>query len=69
MKSQVPVVTATFPIDRSCQYREGSFPYFKGLGDSVVYVFGIICSIMLIFYFIIFLQCYFLIYIGGVHTE
>ncbi|KAM1451845.1 hypothetical protein ACFX2I_038908 [Malus domestica] len=37
----VPVVTATFPIDRSCQYHEGSFPYFKGLGDSVVVMNGI----------------------------
>jgi ataxia telangiectasia mutated family protein len=35
---QVPVVTATFPVDRSCQYHEGSFPYFEGLADSVMYV-------------------------------
>ncbi|KAK1320575.1 Serine/threonine-protein kinase ATM [Acorus calamus] len=27
----VPVVTATFPIDRSCRYHEGTFPHFKGL--------------------------------------
>jgi len=38
---QVPVVTATFPVDRSCQYHEGSFPYFKGLADSVMYVVAI----------------------------
>ncbi|XP_060670261.1 serine/threonine-protein kinase ATM [Ziziphus jujuba] len=37
----VPVVTATFPIDRSCQYHEGSFPYFKGLADSVLVMNGI----------------------------
>ncbi|KAF5476799.1 hypothetical protein F2P56_003496 [Juglans regia] len=37
----VPVVTATFPVDRSCQYREGSFPYFKGLADSVMVMNGI----------------------------
>lgn len=42
MKWQVPVVTATFPIDQSCQYHEGSFPYFKGLGDSVMYVFALL---------------------------
>ena len=30
-------MTATFPVDRSCQYDEGSFPYFKGLADSVMY--------------------------------
>lgn len=39
MKHQVPVVTATFPVDQSCQYDEGSFPYFKGLAESVMYVF------------------------------
>ncbi|EXB87890.1 Serine/threonine-protein kinase ATM [Morus notabilis] len=37
----VPVVTATFPVDRSCQYHDGSFPYFKGLGDSVLVMNGI----------------------------
>lgn len=37
----VPVVTATFPIDRSCQYKEGSFPYFKGLEDSITVMIGI----------------------------
>ncbi|KAK9995769.1 hypothetical protein SO802_020455 [Lithocarpus litseifolius] len=37
----VPVVTATFPVDRSCQYHEGSFPYFKGLADSVMVMNGI----------------------------
>ncbi|GMY24943.1 serine/threonine-protein kinase ATM isoform X1 [Fagus crenata] len=37
----VPVVTATFPVDRSCQYPEGSFPYFKGLEDSVKVMNGI----------------------------
>ncbi|KAL5544201.1 hypothetical protein UlMin_007985 [Ulmus minor] len=37
----VPVVTATFPVDQSCQYPEGSFPYFKGLTDSVLVMNGI----------------------------
>ncbi|GMH31457.1 hypothetical protein Nepgr_033300 [Nepenthes gracilis] len=37
----VPVVTATVPVDRSCQYQEGSFPHFKGLADSVVVMNGI----------------------------
>ncbi|CAA7402290.1 unnamed protein product [Spirodela intermedia] len=37
----VPVVTATFPVDPSCQYGEGSFPHFKGLGDSIVVMNGI----------------------------
>ncbi|KAH0892896.1 hypothetical protein HID58_055325, partial [Brassica napus] len=32
----VPVVTATIPVDRSCQYNEGSFPSFRGLSDSVM---------------------------------
>ena len=40
---QVPVVTATISIDRSCQYPEGTFPYFKGLADSVMYVSIIYC--------------------------
>ncbi|XVE54961.1 hypothetical protein DITRI_Ditri03aG0123000 [Diplodiscus trichospermus] len=38
---RVPVVTANFPVDRSCQYSEGSFPYFKGLADSVMVMNGI----------------------------
>lgn len=51
MKWQVPVVTATFSIDQSCQYHEGSFPYFKGLGDSVRYVFAILWnSVSMCFY-------------------
>lgn len=37
----VPVVTATIPVDRTCQYNEGSFPYFKGLADSVMVMNGI----------------------------
>ncbi|GLT47213.1 hypothetical protein SLA2020_209240 [Shorea laevis] len=37
----VPVVTATFPVDRGCQYLEGSFPYFKGLADSITVMNGI----------------------------
>ncbi|XP_022135092.1 serine/threonine-protein kinase ATM isoform X3 [Momordica charantia] len=37
----IPVVTATFPVDRSCQYQEGSFPYFKGLGDTIKIMNGI----------------------------
>ncbi|KAJ8771786.1 hypothetical protein K2173_026963 [Erythroxylum novogranatense] len=37
----VPVVTANFPIDRDCRYQEGSFPYFKGLADSVIVMNGI----------------------------
>ncbi|XP_042498310.1 serine/threonine-protein kinase ATM isoform X2 [Macadamia integrifolia] len=37
----VPVITATFPVDRSCQYPEGSFPHFKGLADSVMIMNGI----------------------------
>ncbi|KAL2340901.1 hypothetical protein Fmac_008841 [Flemingia macrophylla] len=39
--STVPVVTATISIDRSCQYHEGTFPYFKGLADSVMIMNGI----------------------------
>lgn len=35
---QVPVVTATVPVDPSCQYREGSFPHFRSLADSIMYV-------------------------------
>ncbi|KAG5536661.1 hypothetical protein RHGRI_024174 [Rhododendron griersonianum] len=34
-KREVPVVTSSFPVDRSCQYPEGSFPHFKGLAESV----------------------------------
>ncbi|XP_023004525.1 serine/threonine-protein kinase ATM isoform X2 [Cucurbita maxima] len=37
----VPVVTATFPVDQSCQYQEGSFPYFKGLADTIKIMNGI----------------------------
>ncbi|KAI3914770.1 hypothetical protein MKW98_002006 [Papaver atlanticum] len=37
----VPVVTATFQVDPSCQYHEGSFPHFKGLADSVMVMNGI----------------------------
>lgn len=37
----VPVVTSEFPVDRSCQYHEGSFPHFKGLADSVMIMNGI----------------------------
>ncbi|MED6220390.1 hypothetical protein PIB30_044330 [Stylosanthes scabra] len=38
---RVPVVTANISIDHSCQYPEGSFPHFKGLGDSVMVMNGI----------------------------
>ncbi|XP_068483746.1 serine/threonine-protein kinase ATM isoform X2 [Phaseolus vulgaris] len=41
MLELVPVVTATVSIDHSCQYREGTFPYFKGLADSVMIMNGI----------------------------
>ncbi|KAI9087642.1 hypothetical protein K1719_030512 [Acacia pycnantha] len=37
----VPVVTATVPIDYSCQYHDGTFPYFKGLEDSAKIMNGI----------------------------
>ncbi|KAK4394662.1 Serine/threonine-protein kinase ATM, partial [Sesamum angolense] len=37
----VPVITSNFPVDRTCQYPEGSFPHFKGLGDSVIIMNGI----------------------------
>ncbi|CAH2064912.1 unnamed protein product [Thlaspi arvense] len=37
----VPVVTATIPVDRSCQYKEGWFPFFRGLSDSVTVMNGI----------------------------
>ncbi|KAF6155450.1 hypothetical protein GIB67_019976 [Kingdonia uniflora] len=37
----VPVVTATFPVDHSCQYHEGTFPHFKGLADSIMVMNGI----------------------------
>ncbi|KAL6011510.1 hypothetical protein ACLOJK_001958 [Asimina triloba] len=40
-KREVPVVTATFPVDHTCQYHEGSFPHFKGLGDSITTMNGI----------------------------
>ncbi|XP_051142572.1 serine/threonine-protein kinase ATM isoform X2 [Andrographis paniculata] len=37
----VPVITSNIPIDRTCQYPEGFFPHFKGLGDSVTIMNGI----------------------------
>ncbi|XP_022767135.1 serine/threonine-protein kinase ATM isoform X5 [Durio zibethinus] len=37
----VPVLTASFPVDHSCQYREGSFPFFRGLADSVMVMNGV----------------------------
>ncbi|CAI0398621.1 unnamed protein product, partial [Linum tenue] len=37
----VPVVTANIPVEHNCQYPEGSFPYFKGLADSVMIMNGI----------------------------
>ncbi|XP_017973415.1 PREDICTED: serine/threonine-protein kinase ATM isoform X2 [Theobroma cacao] len=37
----VPVVTASFPVDHSCQYPEGSFPHFRGFADSVMVMNGI----------------------------
>ncbi|KAG0493501.1 hypothetical protein HPP92_004495 [Vanilla planifolia] len=37
----VPVVTANIAIDPTCQYKEGTFPHFKGLGDSVKIMNGI----------------------------
>ncbi|XP_043813489.1 serine/threonine-protein kinase ATM isoform X5 [Manihot esculenta] len=37
----VPVVTSSFPVDRSCTYHDGSFPYFKGLADSIMIMNGI----------------------------
>ncbi|XP_050221682.1 serine/threonine-protein kinase ATM isoform X2 [Mercurialis annua] len=37
----VPVVTATLPVNRNCNYSDGSFPYFKGLADSVMVMNGI----------------------------
>ncbi|KAH9776172.1 serine/threonine-protein kinase ATM [Citrus sinensis] len=40
-RREVPVVTATVPIDCTCQYNEGSFPYFKGLAESVMVMNGI----------------------------
>ncbi|KAL8457793.1 hypothetical protein ACS0TY_035608 [Phlomoides rotata] len=38
---RVPVVTSTIPVDRTCQYPEGFFPHFRGLGDSVTIMNGI----------------------------
>ncbi|KAM0937512.1 putative non-specific serine/threonine protein kinase [Dioscorea sansibarensis] len=32
----VPVVTTSVPIDPSCNFVEGSFPYFKGLTKSIM---------------------------------
>ncbi|KAL7139007.1 hypothetical protein ABFS83_09G021400 [Erythranthe nasuta] len=37
----VPVVTSNFPVDRTCQYPQGSFPHFRGLADSVTIMNGI----------------------------
>ncbi|XP_077244126.1 serine/Threonine-kinase ATM-like protein isoform X2 [Tasmannia lanceolata] len=37
----VPVVTASFPVDRSCQYHKGSFPHFMGLADSIFVMNGV----------------------------
>ncbi|KAH7658740.1 Non-specific serine/threonine protein kinase protein [Dioscorea alata] len=37
----VPVVTASVPIDPSCNYVEGSFTYFKGLTESIIVMNGI----------------------------
>ncbi|WOL02921.1 serine/threonine-protein kinase ATM [Canna indica] len=37
----VPVVTASVLVDPSCQYGEGSFPYFRGLADSITVMNGI----------------------------
>ncbi|KAG0491470.1 hypothetical protein HPP92_004868 [Vanilla planifolia] len=37
----VPVVTANIAIDPTSQYKEGTFPHFKGLGDSVKIMNGI----------------------------
>ncbi|PUZ57625.1 hypothetical protein GQ55_5G446600 [Panicum hallii var. hallii] len=38
---QVPVVTATVPVDPSCRYEVGSFPHFSGLADSIMIMNGI----------------------------
>nr|XP_034595825.1 serine/threonine-protein kinase ATM isoform X4 [Setaria viridis] len=38
---EVPVVTATVPVDPSCQYEVGSFPHFSGLADSIMIMNGI----------------------------
>ncbi|KAJ3694312.1 hypothetical protein LUZ60_009792 [Juncus effusus] len=37
----VPIVTATIQVDPSCQYKEGSFPHFKGFADSIMVMNGI----------------------------
>ncbi|XP_073145738.1 serine/threonine-protein kinase ATM isoform X3 [Henckelia pumila] len=37
----VPVVTSSFPVDQTCHYPEGFFPYFRGLADSVTIMNGI----------------------------
>jgi hypothetical protein len=34
-RHQVPVVTATIPVDPNCRYEEGTFPHFSGLVDSI----------------------------------
>uniref|UniRef100_A0A0E0FF14 Serine/threonine-protein kinase ATM n=1 Tax=Oryza nivara TaxID=4536 RepID=A0A0E0FF14_ORYNI len=40
-KKEVPVVTASIPVDPNCQYEEGSFPHFNGLADSIMVMNGI----------------------------
>ncbi|XP_020591737.1 serine/threonine-protein kinase ATM [Phalaenopsis equestris] len=37
----VPVVTSNITVDPTCQYKEGMFPYFNGLGDSIKIMNGI----------------------------
>lgn len=37
----VPVITAHIRVDPGCQYQKGSFPYFKGLLDTVQVMNGI----------------------------
>ncbi|GAQ86367.1 Protein kinase ATM/Tel1 [Klebsormidium nitens] len=37
----VPVITAHIPVDPSCQYAKGTFPYFCGLTDSIKVMNGI----------------------------
>jgi hypothetical protein len=36
-------VTANISVDPSCQYGEGSFPHFKGFGDSIMYSLIVLC--------------------------
>uniref|UniRef100_A0A0D9Y262 Serine/threonine-protein kinase ATM n=1 Tax=Oryza glumipatula TaxID=40148 RepID=A0A0D9Y262_9ORYZ len=40
-KKEVPVVTASIPVDPNCQYEEVSFPHFNGLADSIMVMNGI----------------------------